>query len=131
MSTTSSASTMVSFRRDDQMKLDDCLNSLYQEIQQNLNYSQCSIRQLAASDERNESFIEASEIHFQLMDYVDTLLSMFKELQKVSLECLGPVPKEFKVEYKKLCDDRREQKKKEKLEMKALEKQMKLNDIKE
>jgi hypothetical protein len=128
MSTKSNASTIVSFRGEE-IELDNCLNDLYREIQHQLNHSQCAVRQLAASDERNESFLEAVEIFFEIDDHVESLLTMFKELQNVSKQCLGPVPKEHKNEYKKMCDSRKEKKKREKLEMKEMEKQ--INAIKE
>jgi hypothetical protein len=126
----SSTSTIVSFRGSE-MELDEALDQLYRSIQEQLNYSQCSIRQLACSSEQDDDFLEATKIHFELDDHVLSLLAMFKELQSVSKQCLGPCPKNLKEEYKKMCDDRTSEKKKEKANLKEMEKQMKLNDIKE
>jgi hypothetical protein len=132
MSTTSSTSTIVSFRGDEAVELDTALNELYMEIQQNLNYSQCSIRQLACSSEQDNDFMVAVNIYHELDNYVLGLLALFKELQDVSKQCLGKCPPEHKEEYKKMCDDRKERQKKEKEQMKELEKNMKmLNNIKE
>ena len=127
----SNASTIVSFRGDDNVELDTALNDLYKDIQEQLNHSQCAIRQLAASSEQDNDYLIAVEIFFELDDHVLSLLTMFKELQSVSKQCLGPCPANLKVEYKKMVDDRKEKQKKEKEDMKELEKQMKLNDIKE
>jgi hypothetical protein len=124
-STASNASTIVSFRGDDAMELDTCLNTLYSDIQQQLNYSQCSVRSLAASSEQDNEFLIAAEIHFELLDHLESLIGMFNELKSVSKQCLGPVPKEFKVEYKKLCDDRKLKQKKDKDDMKMIEIKMK------
>ena len=122
----SSASTIVSFRGAE-IELDDCLNDLYKDIQEQLNYSQCAVRSLACSSEQDNDFLIAVGIHHELMDHVDSLLTMFKELQGVSKQCLGPCPKNLKDDYKKMVDDRKANKKKEK----ELEKELKLIAIKE
>ena len=124
----SSASTIVSFRGDDECSLDEALDQLYKEIQQNLNHSQCSIRQLAASSEQDDDYIIAVKIQFELDDYIIVLLDLFKELQQVSIQCLGKPPPGHKVEYKKMLDDRKEKMKKEKEDKKELEKQQKILD---
>ena len=125
----SSTSTIVSFRGDDGVDLDEALRVLYTEIQQNLNYSQCSIRQLAICGEQDDEFIEAANIYFELDDYVDVLLDLFSELNMVSKQCLGKAPPEHKEEYAKMCNDRKEAKKKAKQQAKEAEKQTKMMDI--
>ena len=128
-SISSSTSTIVSFRGDDGVDLDEALRVLYTEIQQNLNYSQCSIRQLAIVGEQDSDFIEAANIYFELDDYVNVLLELFQELKTVSKQCLGKPPQEFKEEYAKMCNDRKEAKKKAKQQAKEAEKQTKMMDI--
>ena len=128
-SISSSTSTIISFRGDDGVDLDEALRVLYTEIQQNLNYSQCSIRQLAIVGEQDSDFIEAANIYFELDDYVDTLLDLFSELKMVSKQCLGKAPPEHKEEYAKMCNDRKEAKKKAKQQAKEAEKQPKMLDI--
>ncbi len=112
-SISSSASTIISFRGDDGVDLDEALNVLYTEIQQNLNYSQCSIRQLAICGEHDDEIIEAAKIYFELDDYVDTLLDLFSDLKMVSKQCLGQPPPEHKEEYNKMLNDRKEKKSKQ------------------
>jgi hypothetical protein len=129
-SISSNTSTIVNFR-DEQIELDDALNSLYGDIQHNLNHSQCAVRQLAASSEQDDDFLVAAAIHFEINDYVDILTDLFIELKTVSKQCLGPIPNDCKIEYKKLCDDRKEKKKQDKLDLKAMQQQMKLNSVKE
>jgi hypothetical protein len=124
----SSTSTIVSFRGNDEVDFDVCLDELYGEMQQQLNYSQCSIRQLAASSEQDNEFLEAVKIYFELDDYVESLVGLFKELQGVSKQCLGPTPKENKEQYAKMVLDRKEKKKREKEEAKVLN-QLKTMDI--
>ena len=133
----SSTSTIISFRGDQEVDLEEALNILYVKIQQNLNYSQSTIRELAATEERGEDFIEAAKIYFSLDDYVDTLLELFSELKQVSKDVLGRPGKEHREEYKRLCDERKERKIKEKAEKKAYDKlikqaeKLKLDEIKE
>ncbi len=125
----SSTSTIASFRGDDGVDLDEALRVLYTEIQQNLNYSQCSIRQLAICGEQDSDFIEAANIYFELDDYADTLLDLFSELKAVSKQCLGKPPPECKEQYAKMLNDRKEAKKQAKQQAKEAEKKIKMMDI--
>ena len=87
-------------------------------MQQQLNYSQCAIRQLAACPEQDDDYLEAVKIYFELDDYVEGILGLFKELQSVSKQCLGPCPKDKKDQFAKMVADRKERKKREKEEAK-------------
>lgn len=122
----STTSTIVSFRGNEDMELEDALDELYRDIQHNLNHSQCVVRQLAACPEQDCDFLEAVTIQFQLEDYVDILLELFSELKDISKQTLGKPPVEHKEEYKKMVNDRKEKLKKEKDEQKELVKQMKV-----
>ena len=128
-SISSSTSTIISFRGDDGVDLDEALSVLYTEIQQNLNYSQCSIRQLAICGEQDDEFLEAAKIYFELDDYVDTLLDLFSELKMVSKQCLGKPNLENKEEYNKMILDRKQAKSQAKIQAKEKEKQQKMMDI--
>lgn len=130
-SVASSTSTIVSFRDNDEVDLDACLGELYGEMQQQLNYSQCAIRQLAACPEQDSDFLEAVKIYFELDDYVESLVGLFKELQGVSKQCLGSVPKEYKEQYAKMVSERKEKKKREKEEAKVANQLKRLEIIKE
>jgi len=124
----SNASTVVSFR-DEEIDLDEALRVLYQELQENLNHSQCSIRTLSLCSEQDNDFIEAAVIYFELDSYVDTILELFQELKLVSKQCLGKVPHEHKEEFNKMILDRKQAKKKAKdaeKEAKEAEKKMKV-----
>ena len=113
----SSTSTIVSFR-DNEVDLDEALRILYQELQQNLNYSQCAIRQLAICGEQDDDFLETAKIYFELNDYVDILLNLFTELKAVSKQCLGKPPPEHKEQYAKMILERKEKKSKQKIRQK-------------
>ena len=129
MSSICSNASSINFRGEE-VEVDVAIDSLFQEIQQNLNNCQCSLRELSMSEERADTFLEAVGHHFEIDDYVDTLLSLFSELKGVSKQCLGTCPKEHKDEYKKLVDDRKEAKKRLKAEERAM-KAMSLSEIKE
>ena len=125
-SISSSTSTVISFRGDDDVDLDEALRVLYQELQENLNHSQCSIRQLSMCSERNDDFIEAANIYLELNDYIDVLLDLFTELKSVSKQCLGKPPQEVKEEFNKMLNDRKEKKKQAKQQAKEAEKKVKM-----
>ena len=126
----SSTSTIVSFRGDDEVDLDEALRILYQELQQNLNYSQCAIRQLSISGEQDSDFLESANIYFELNDYIDVLLDLFTELKAVSKQCLGKPPnQEVKEQYAKMLNERKEKKKQAKAQAKEAEKKVKMMDI--
>jgi hypothetical protein len=108
MSVSSNGSAMsISFRGQDDVDLDDCLDQLFKELQSNLNNCQYSIRSLAQTQERNDTYIEASKYHFEIEDYVTELLSLFKELKLVSKLALGKPPPEHKVEYAQMLEKRK------------------------
>ena len=124
----SNASTVVSFR-DEEIDLDEALRVLYQELQENLNHSQCSIRTLSLCSEQDNDYIESAKIYFELDSYVDTILELFQELKSVSKQCLGKVPHEHKEEFNKMLNDRKEKKKQAKQQAKEAEKKVKMMDI--
>ena len=119
-----STSTIVSFR-DNEVDLDEALRILYQELQQNLNYSQCAIRQLAIAGEQDDDFLETAKIYFELNDYVDILLNLFTELKAVSKQCLGKPPPEHKEQFAKMLNERKEKKSKQKPRQKKQKRKLK------
>jgi len=120
MSSVASNASSVSFRGEE-MGVDEALDELFVELQQNLNSCQCSIRNLAQSEERSETFMEAVGYHFEILDYIDILQNLFSELRGVSKQVVGSCPKEYREEYKALQEKRKTDKKR----MKEEEKQAK------
>ena len=113
MSSVGSCASYVSFRGEDGVDLNDCLDELYRDIQSNLNDSQCSVRTMARLKE-DDDFRECVPIHFAVLDYVDVLTDLFSELKQVSKDVLGRPGKDDKDWYKKQCDERKERIKKAK-----------------
>ena len=117
----SSCSTVISFRGDEGVDLDQALDALYREIQGNLNDSQCSVRELARLKEDDE-FRDCIPIHFAILDYCDILSGLFAELSQVSKDVLGRPSKDDKDWYKEECDKRKEKIAKAKADAKELAK---------
>jgi len=113
MSSVGSCSSFVSFRGEEGIDLNDCLDQLYRDIQKNLNESQCSVRNMARLKE-DDDFRECVPIHFAVLDYVDILSGLFTELAAVSKDVLGKPGKDDKDWYKKECDLRKQRIKKQK-----------------
>lgn len=110
MSVCSTSSTIISFRGDDDVDVNDALDVLFKELQENLNYCHTEIRNLAQCEERDEDFLEAVKIDFEIQDYSDNIVSILKELKVVSKSVLGKCPAEYKDGYKKMVDDRKAEK---------------------
>ena len=106
MSSVGSNCSSVTFRGEE-VDVSQALDELFREIQDNLNHTHCSVRQLAQCEERADTFIESATFDFEIQDHVDTLLSLFKELQSVSKDVLGKPPAEYRDEYKKMVEDRK------------------------
>jgi len=107
MSSVGSCSSYVSFRGNEEVDLNDCLDELYRDIQKNLNESQCSVRNMARLREDDE-FRDCVPIHFAVLDYVDILSGLFAELAQVSKDVLGKPGKDDKEWYKIECEKRKE-----------------------
>jgi hypothetical protein len=113
----SATSTIISYNGEE-IELETALDELYKDIQQNLNHSQCSVREMARSKEDSD-FFECVPIHWAILDYVENLNELFKELTDISSQVLGKPNKD---------ENRKIRKKREKLELKEQEK---LKSIKE
>jgi hypothetical protein len=107
----STCSSVVSFRGTEEVDVSSALDILFAELQDNLNSCHCSVRQLAMSEERADSYMEAATHHFAIEDFVDLLLVLFKELKSVSKQVLGTCPKDYKDEFKALQEKRKQTKK--------------------
>jgi hypothetical protein len=104
----STASSMVSFRGEEEVDLNEALDTLFRELQENLNNSHCSIRNLGMSEDRNDSFMEMAKYHHEIEDYANDLVKLFSELKSISKQILGkPVNEDDKIAYKKLLDQRK------------------------
>ena len=128
----STASSIVSFRGDSEADFEESCNLLFREVQQNLNNIHSTIRNLAMSEDRNDTFQETCDIHFQIVDYIETVNETFKELEDISKQVVGrPVGDAEKTYLKNVIEKRKQDKQRAKEEAKRLKEEMKTLSIKE
>ena len=89
------------------------IDLVFRELQNSLNQAGTLIREMLLIEERNDTFMEAAEIHENLLDYLDGLGSLMKSCKDVSKELLGKCPKELKAEYKQYVEQRKIERKKQ------------------
>ena len=87
-------------------ELEVATDTIFKELQNTLNQTHCAIRQLLQIEERNDTFLEAAEIHHDIADFSQEFAELMKELSKVSSQVLGKCPKELKGEYKAMLESR-------------------------
>ena len=87
-------------------ELEAATDLIFKELQNTLNQTHCSIRELLQIEERNDTFLEAAEIHHDIADYSQGFAELMKELSKVSSQVLGKCPKELKSDYKAMLESR-------------------------
>ena len=131
MSVCSNASSMIRFRGDDEVDVNDALDTLFRDLQEKMNYCHSTVRTLAMSEDRDESFIETAQHVWEIEDYTDVLGELFGELRTVAKDILGKCPADEKDEFKKVSDKRKEDKKRAKEEAKKSKDAAKLVVIKE
>ena len=110
MSTLSTASSIVSFR-DEEVEFDEAIDELFKEIQTNFNNIHATIRQLAMSEDRNDTYEEKLDIHFSIIDYIETVNESFKELDGVSKQVVGKPVGDIEKKYLKDTIEKRKQEK--------------------
>ena len=91
---------------------------IIKKVQANINLAHCATRELSMVEERNDTFLEAAEIYYNLVDYCEQLVDLFKELSSCSKQVLGTCPKHLKVEFKEYTDKRKLERAEEKLRLK-------------
>ena len=134
MSVCSNSSQMSVSVFGDEMPIDEALDQIFLDLQSNLNSCHCSIRSLAMSDERADTFLEAGGLVLEINGFADEIQTLFRELKSVSKQLLGRCPKEYTNDWKQLQDKfKREivEKKRKESQMKDLQKQMALSQITE
>ena len=130
MSQMSTASSVVSFR-DEEIEFSDAIDTLFRETQTNFNQIHMYVRILGQAEDRNEDYIEMAKTHFAILDYVDSVNESFKELKSVLKQVMGKCPTEYKDQYQKLLDERKQEAERKKEEAKRLKEEMKALSIKE
>ena len=100
MSVCSTVSQSVSCFGNDDVDLEVATDTIFKDLQNTLNQTHCSIRELVMIEERNETYIEAVTIFHDIKDYTEQFSNLMKELAKVALQIVGKCPPEMKEEYR-------------------------------
>ena len=88
MSISSNGSCMsVSAFGSDEMALDDAVDRVYLESQQQLNDSHSLVRQLCMLHEQDQDFRVSVELSDRIVDHIDELNNIFKELKSIVKQC--------------------------------------------
>ena len=134
MSVCSNSSEMSVSVFGEEMPIDQALDQIFLDLQSNLNSCHCSIRSLAMSDERADTFLEAGGLVLEINGFADEIQTLFRELKSVSKQLLGRCPKEYANDWKQLQDKFKRdkiQKKENEKQLQNLQKQMAMTEIKE
>lgn len=94
---------------------DVAVDEIFKRLQEKLNSAHCATRELGMKDERNDTFMEAAELYFNIVDFCDELNDLFKDLKSCSKEALGKCPSDLKIEFKAYSDKRKQQRSEAKL----------------
>lgn len=90
MSQFSTVSSMsVSAFGDGEMNLGDALDRLFTELQEHMNGTHCATRSLAMSPDQDDDFKVCVEHEDSIIDSVDDMIELFKELKKIIPQVRG------------------------------------------
>jgi len=111
MSVCSSASSMVSYNGSE-MPVDQAIDEVYKAIQGHLNDSQSGLRQLAMLPEQNIDgiFQESVELSDRIIESIDGMVALFKELRSVTRQCVPKPNEQEKIWLKNHVEHRKIQK---------------------
>lgn len=119
MSVSSNGSSISINYNGEIMDLEQMLDETIKGIQKHLNDLQMQLRQVAQSDDRNDSFEEIVEFTDFIEDDVDSMILLFQDLQYVAKEIRGKTPPDMKEWYLDHKLKRKEKKQQEKASKKS------------
>jgi uncharacterized protein YgfB (UPF0149 family) len=91
--------TVSAFGED--VLLEDAVDDIFKQIQTHINELHIQIRQLCMTEDRNDSYEEAYEYYYEIIEHVKEANVIFKELPKVCKQILPPRPKELPKTFEK------------------------------
>lgn len=131
MSVSSNGSSISINYNGEEVDLETMLDSVIRGIQSHLNDLQMTLRNVAASDDRNDDFHEVVELTDHIEDDVDDMVLLFEDLKNVASQIRGKTPPDMKEWYLDHKLKRKEQKQKEKAEKKSTVKVTKMSTMEE
>lgn len=113
VSSTASSITVSAFGED--MPLEQAIDQVYKDLQGALNFSHASTRELSMEAEREGDFKDVMNHAFEIQDYIDDMLALFKELKVVVKQVVGkPKTEDEKAWLKSRKDEIKRKKEQEK-----------------
>ena len=98
MSITSALSDLSVSYYGEEMNLEEALNDVFARIQTFVNDTHVNVRSLAMLPEQDNDFMAGLDIYHNIIEGVDGMIDLMKELKKMSKEVLGKPPTELKQE---------------------------------
>ena len=131
MSISSNGSSISINYNGTEMNLEEMLDETVKGIQRHLNDLQLQLRNVAQSEDRNDSFEEIVEFTDAVQDDIDEMIFLFEDLKSVADQIRGKVPPDMKQWYLEHKLKRKEEKLKEKAEKKNKVKVSKMEAVAE
>jgi hypothetical protein len=94
--------------------LEEALDECFHGLQENLNSAHVSVREMCMMGDQGEGYEVSLRKVLQIHDFIDTMAELFKELKSVCTQVIGKPDKEEKDAMKKIVDDHKANKKREK-----------------
>ena len=114
MSVSSTMSDMSVSYNGSEMPLSDALDECFTELQGFMNSTHCYVRELGAMGEQDNDYEEGLKKVLVIGDTIDSMSNLFKELKSVTKQVLGTPPKDEKEKMKKIINDHKDEKKRQK-----------------
>ena len=131
MSISSNGSQISINYNGEEMDLEAMLELTIKGIQSHLNDLQLQLRQVAQSEDRNDSFEEIVEFTDAVQDDIDEMIFLFSDLKDVADQIRGKVPPDMKQWYLEHKLKRKQEKQKEKVDKKNKVKVTKMDAVAE
>ena len=131
MSISSNGSQISINYNGEEMDLEQMLDETVKGIQRHLNDLQLQLRNVAQSEDRNDSFEEIVEFTDAVQDDIDEMIYLFTDLKDVADQIRGKTPPDMKQWYLEHKLKRKELKQKEKAEKKNKVKVSKMDAVAE
>ena len=129
MSVCSQMSEMSISMHGEETNLVEAIDTVFRDLQQHLNSSQCNLRNLASCGERNDEFEVSHKYCVDIDDDISEMLNLFKDLKSIVLQIKLKPESPEEVEWLKEFKLTRKLAKDEVNRINAIEKSLKKNKL--
>ena len=85
----------------DEMPLEEAVDAIFKDIQDHINELHVQIRLLTMTEDHGESYEDAFEYYYHVVEHIREGNALFKELPKVMKQILPPRPKDLPKDWEK------------------------------